>query len=321
MDSKLSLSFFVFLLLVVTISSSSVQAADQLQEFITPILTYWKSVLPQTPIPATIERLLHPAAETENYSFEVEKAPTIYISYKSAATENQMQNDRNAQLFLKRSITPGTKMVLDLTGTTSSPPFLSLKDSMAAPFSSGKLPEILGLFSIQRGSLKAAAVRRALAECEEPPLDGESKRCVTSLESMVEFIEAELGDGDVRIVETAVARGGLVSGRQEYVVGSAGPRLLRAEGVVSCHSEPYPRALYYCHATKHIEIYKVHMLGANGIVVDAVMTCHTNTSAWNPDYIGFRMLRVKPGTEPICHFMPQGNLIFALLSKKANLMS
>ncbi|KAK8938864.1 BURP domain-containing protein 3 [Platanthera zijinensis] len=321
MDSKLSLSFFAFLLLVVTISSS-VQASDQLQELTSPIQTYWRSVFPQTPIPSTIEQLLHPAAETENYSFQVEKAPTLFISYKTAATENQIQNDRNAQLFfLKRSITPGTKLALDLTGISSAPPFLSLKDSMAAPFSSGKLSEILGLFGIQRGSLEAAAVRRALAECEEPPLSGESKRCVTSVESMLDFVEAELGGGDIRIVETAVAGGGIVPGRQEYVVGPAGPRLLRAEAVVSCHSEPYPRAMYYCHTTKHIQTYKVYLLGSDGVVVDAVMTCHTNTAAWNPGYIGFRMLKVKPGTEPICHFMPQGNLIFALLSKKASPMS
>ncbi|KAK8938863.1 BURP domain-containing protein 3 [Platanthera zijinensis] len=297
----------------------TISVEAELQEFITPTLTYWRSVLPKTPIPSTIQQLLH--AEKENYSFPVERPPTFFISYKYAATENQIQNDPNARLFfLKHNINPGTKMVLDLTGATSAPPFLSHEQSMAAPFSSGKLADILGLFSIERGSLGAAAVRRALAECEDPPLDGESKRCVTSVETMLDFVEAELSGDDVRIVETAVAGGGSVAGRQEYVVGPAGLRLVRADAVVSCHLEPYPRALYYCHTTKHIETYKVHLLGSDGIVVDAVMTCHTDTSTWNPGYVGFMLLKVKPGTEPICHFMPQGNLIFALLSKKAGIM-
>ncbi|KAK8938862.1 BURP domain-containing protein 3 [Platanthera zijinensis] len=314
-SSILPLLFF----LMVTINSAYAEQQHR-HELMEPILTeyYWRSVLPQTPIPATIEQLLHSAGNPK-YSFQVERAPTVFISYKSAATEYQIQNDSNAQLFfLKDGINPGTKLVLDLTGITSAPPFLSLKDSLAAPFSSGKLFEILGLFSIQSDSLEAAAVRRALAECEEPPLDGESKRCVTSVESMLEFVQAELGGGDVRIVETAVAGGGIVWGRQEYTVGPAGPRLLRAKAVVSCHLEPYPRALYYCHKTEHIEVYKVQLLVSDdGTAVDAIMSCHIDTSAWNPRYIGFRMLKVKPGTEPICHFMPQGNLIFTLLSKKA----
>ncbi|XP_028547493.1 BURP domain protein RD22-like [Dendrobium catenatum] len=171
----------------------------------------------------------------------------------------------------------------------------------ATPFSSTKLTEILGLFNITWGSLEAKAIQQTLEECEEKPIEGEIKHCVTSLEAMVDFVKAEIGNRDVNVIETTV-KGGvhqLVVPKQE------------AKALVSCHPESYPKAVYYCHKITNVEAYKVHLLGSNGVVVDTAAICHIDTSAWSPHYLGFKILKVKPGTEPICHFLPRGHLIFA----------
>ncbi|PKU68407.1 BURP domain-containing protein 5-like [Dendrobium catenatum] len=301
MDSLL-LAIFV---LMVTSAHAAIQNATSAQ-------TYWRTMLPQTPIPSSIQEVLRQAKEMK--SFDIERAPTVFISYKCAASDAQIHNDPNVPLFfLKSSLKSGTKKTLDLTKIISTPPFFSAERAEATPFSSSKLSEILNIFSIERDSAETVAIQRTLAECEEPPLDGERKRCVTSMEAMVDFIKAELSSRDVHVVETTVT-GGVP--RQEYVVGVKGARRVRAEALVSCHPEPYPRAVYYCHTTSNIEVYKVHLVGANGVAVDAVATCHIETSTWDPNYAGFKMLKVKPGTEPICHFLPLGHLIFAGLSKK-----
>lgn len=162
------------------------------------------------------------------HPFELKRAPTFFISYKCATTEKQIHEDPNTALFLlKDSLKPGTIMTLDLTKNTLTPPFLPVKKAKATPFASTKLPEILSFFSIGHGTAEAIAMERTLAECEELPLEAERKRCVTSMEDMAEFIEAELGSRDVLAIETAViGDDDEVPPRQKYVVGAEGGRLM-----------------------------------------------------------------------------------------------
>ncbi|KAH0467990.1 hypothetical protein IEQ34_003023 [Dendrobium chrysotoxum] len=250
-------------------------------------------------------------------SFKFERGQTlfkIFGCYRCIENETPTHNDPIAQLFfLKDSLNLGTKMTLELTKSISMQPFLSVEMAKATPFSSTKLTEILGLFNIARGSMEAIAIQQTLVECEEQPLEGEIKRCVTSVEAMAEFVKAEMGNRDVHVIETTVEGGGdhQVVPRQVYLVGSKEDTHVEAEALVSCHPVPYPRAVYYCHTITNVEAYKVHLLGSNGVVVDTVAICHLDTSAWAQNYVGFKMLKVKPGTEPICHFLPRGHLIFA----------
>ncbi|PKU68409.1 BURP domain-containing protein 3 [Dendrobium catenatum] len=304
------MDFLLFAIFIFMLTSSHAAVRES-----TSAQTYWQTILPQTPIPASIQELLR--SEKEVKSFELERTPTFFVSYKCATNEKTIHNDPNAPLFfLKDSLNLGTKMTLDLTKSISAPPFLSVEMANATPFSSTKVTEILSLFSIKHGSAEDIAIQRTLAECEELPLDGERKSCVRSMEAMVDFVEAELGNRDVQVFETAMADvGDPVVAEQEYMIGQKEVKHIEAKALVSCHPEPYPRAVYYCHTAKNIEAYAVHLYGANGAAVDAVATCHTDTSAWDPNYVGFKMLKVKPRTEPICHFLPQGHLIFAGLSK------
>ncbi|PKU87946.1 BURP domain-containing protein 3 [Dendrobium catenatum] len=250
-------------------------------------------------------------------SFKLERGQNNVKSfgcYNCINKETQTHNDPIAQLFfLKDSLKVGTKMTLELSKSISMHPFLSVEMAKATPFSSTKLTEILGLFNITWGSLEAKAIQQTLEECEEKPIEGEIKHCVTSLEAMVDFVKAEIGNRDVNVIETTV-KGGvhqLVVPKQVYLIRSKEDMHVEAKALVSCHPESYPKAVYYCHKITNVEAYKVHLLGSNGVVVDTAAICHIDTSAWSPHYLGFKILKVKPGTEPICHFLPRGHLIFA----------
>ena len=52
------------------------------------------------------------------------------------------------------------------------------------------------------------------------------------------------------------------------------------------------------------------MLGRDGTAVDAVAVCHADTSGWNPKHVAFQVLNVKPGTVPVCHFLPQDHVVW-----------
>ncbi|KAI0524347.1 hypothetical protein KFK09_003714 [Dendrobium nobile] len=283
------MDFLLFAIFILMLTSSHAATREA-----TSAQIYWKALLPQTPIPASIQELLYP--KNEMNSFKLERGQNNVKSfgcYNCINKETQTHDDLIAQLFfLKDSLKVGTKMTLELSKSISMQPFLSVEMAKATPFSSTKLTEILGLFNITRGSLEAKAIQQTLEECEEKPIEGEIKRCVTSLEAMADFIKAEIGNRDVNVIETTVKGG-------------------EAKALVSCHPESYPKAVYYCHKITNVEAYKVHLLGSNGVVVDTAAICHIDTSAWAPHYLGFKILKVKPGTEPICHFLPRGHLIFA----------
>ncbi|RRT43844.1 hypothetical protein B296_00047354 [Ensete ventricosum] len=229
--------------------------------------------------------------------------------YNYAATETQIHDDPNVALFfLEKELRPGAKMNLHFTKTTSGgASFLPQKEADAIPFSSAKLPQILDHFSVKPGSAEAEAMKTTLQECEEPAVRGERKYCATSLESMVEFSMSSLGTRDVMAVSTTVAKA--VTPRQQYTV--TGVKELAGSNLVACHPEAYAYAVFYCHATATSKAYTVGLLGADGVGAEAVAVCHTDTRAWNPNHVAFKVLKVTPGSVPVCHFLPEDHVVWS----------
>jgi hypothetical protein len=233
--------------------------------------------------------------------------------YTYAASETQLHDDPSVALFFQETdLRPGKKMTVQFasTGTTGTK-FLPRSEAEAIPFSSQKVPEILARLSVDPDSVEAAEMAQTLRDCEAPAAKGEKKACATSLESMVDFATASLGTRHVRAVSTVVAKEG--SPKQEYTVTG----VERAAGgtdddgrAVACHAEPYAYAVFACHLTRQTRAYSVSMLGRDGTAVDAVAVCHADTSGWNPKHVAFQMLNVKPGTVPVCHFLPQDHVVW-----------
>ncbi|XP_078156531.1 BURP domain-containing protein 3-like [Carex rostrata] len=231
--------------------------------------------------------------------------------YQSAATEEQLQYNRQTMLFfLEQDLHPGSKMNMQFEKTNAAAKFLPRSEAESIPFSSKKLPEIISQFSVQPGSDEEEAMKETLRECEDPVSKGEKKMCATSLESMVDFSIANLGTRNVEAVSTTVHSKNKTP-KQEYTIIASGVKNLAQDKLVVCHQQPYTYAVFYCHLAKPTKGYTVKMTGKDGTVVDAVAVCHVDTSSWNPKHVAFKLLNVKPGTVPVCHFLSQDNVVFS----------
>lgn len=279
-----------------------------------PAQVYWHTTLPNTHMPTAITELLSSGEGTSGGSTVGEsKSSTIIgpLVYTSAATEKQLHDNRqNNFFFLEQDLHPGSKMNMQFQKTNSKAKFLPRSEAESIPFSSKKLPEIINQLSVQPGSDEEEAMKGTLRQCEDPVLKGEKKMCATSLESMVDFTVANFGTKNVKAVSTTVHSKDETP-KQEYTIVASGVKNLAQDELIACHQQTYAYAVFYCHLTKSTKGYTVKMTGKKGTVVDAVAVCHTNTSAWNPNHVAFKLLNVKPGTVPVCHFLPQDHVVFS----------
>nr|KYP53974.1 Dehydration-responsive protein RD22 [Cajanus cajan] len=235
--------------------------------------------------------------------------PHSPFDYNYAASDNQLRDHPNVALFfLEKDLHHGTKFNLHFTHTLNvDATFLPRKIADSIPFSSNKVSDILNKFSITPGSDEAQTVKNTVSECEERGIKGEEKRCVTSLESMVDFATSKLGNS-VDAFSTEVRKESEF--QEEYRIAGSGVKKLGGEKGVVCHKESYPYAVFYCHKSDSTKVYSVPLEGADGSRVKAVAVCHTNTSPWNPKHLAFKVLKVQPGAVPVCHFLPRDHVVF-----------
>ena len=193
-------------------------------------------------------------------------------------------------------------MAVRFTKTSSAAHFLPHQVAESIPFSSNKLPEILKRFSVKENSAEAQMIQKTIKQCETPAIVGEVKYCARSLESLIDFSTSRLGK-NIRVLSNEVE-----ADIQEYKFGE-GVKMVGEKSVV-CHQLNYPYAVAFCHTLHMTKIYMVPLVGADGIGVEAVAVCHRDTSTWDPKALVFQSLKVKPGTLPICHFLPNGHTVW-----------
>ncbi|KAG9151638.1 hypothetical protein Leryth_001946 [Lithospermum erythrorhizon] len=227
------------------------------------------------------------------------------FSYKYAASEDQLNDNPNVAIFfLEKDLRQGSKMNLQFTKSGNPASFLPRKVADSIPFSSTKVPEILGQFSLEPDSPEAETMKTTIKECEEPGIAGEEKYCATSLESMVDFSTSKLGTR----VEAISTESGEEHEFQEFEF--SGVKKMGNDKAVVCHRQNYVYAVFYCHKTEVTKAYEVSLVGKNGEKVKAVAVCHEDTSKWNPKHLAFKLLKVKPGSVPICHFLPEDHVVW-----------
>ncbi|KAK4277041.1 hypothetical protein QN277_015099 [Acacia crassicarpa] len=228
------------------------------------------------------------------------------FSYIYAATETQLHDDPNVALFfLEKDMKAGHKMKLHFTQSSNQASFLPRELANSIPFSSAKFNDILNRFDIKPESEEAEVMKNTVKECEEAGIKGEEKYCATSLESMVDFTRSKLGN-EVDALSTEAVKD---TRMQEYTI-APGVKEVGEKKAVVCHRQEYPYAVFYCHKTEATRAYTVPLEGADGVRVKAVAVCHTDTSGWNPKHLAFQVLKVKPGTVPVCHFLPQDHVVW-----------
>ncbi|KAL1167935.1 hypothetical protein V6Z11_A05G052100 [Gossypium hirsutum] len=206
--------------------------------------------------------------------------------YQYAASETQIHDDPNVALFfLEKDLHPGATMSLHFTENTEKSAFLPYQTAQKIPFSSNELPEIFNKFSVKPGSVKAEMMKNTIKECEQPAIEGEEKYCATSLESMIDYSISKLGKVD-QAVSTEVEK---QTPTHKYTITAGVQKMTNDKAVVA---------------------YMVPLEGADGTKAKAVAVCHTDTSAWNPKHLAFQVLKVEPGTIPVCHFLPRDHIVW-----------
>jgi len=211
---------------------------------------------------------------------------------------------------LEKDMLPGTKVTMHFMRTTAGfgATFLSRQAASSLPFSSAELPAILNHFSLEPNSFKAQSIAKTLHECETPAVDGETKYCATSLESMVEYTTSTLRSRNVLALSTVMSKEG--APRQQYTIAPSGVKKLIGKDFVACHARKYPYAIFYCHTVQGITAYQASMVGEDGTTMEAMAVCHTIIAG--PDAQGYLSgLQYKPGAVPVCHFLPQDHIVWS----------
>ncbi|KAK9691097.1 hypothetical protein RND81_09G175800 [Saponaria officinalis] len=222
------------------------------------------------------------------------------------------------------------------TNPSTSPQFLPRDEAQSIPFSLSKLDFLLNYFGFSRESSQSKAMENTLRGCEVKPIKGETKFCATSLESMLDFVQDMLGETiRIQVLSTKNLGKSNINVLKNYTIVDA-PKEVYAPKMVACHTMPYPYVIYYCHYQKsESKVFQVSLQNEdhnhsnnddnnddkkNG-GVEAIAVCHMDTSEWSENHVSFKVLGVKPGSSPVCHFFPPDNLVWVPLSSKINMVS
>ncbi|XP_072973187.1 BURP domain-containing protein 12-like [Typha angustifolia] len=212
------------------------------------------------------------------------------------------------KFFREKDLATGTAMPMpDIRDRFPPRSFLPRSISGLIPFSAAA---VRGVFAIPADTAMGRTVAATVAECERPPSRGETKRCATSAEDVIDFAVTVLG-GDV------VARS------TESTEGSKGPILIgEVKGInggkvtksVSCHQSLFPYLVYYCHSVPKVRVYEAEILDVHTKkkINHGVAICHLDTSDWSANHGAFVALGGKPGEIEVCHWIFQGDMTWAV---------
>jgi len=234
-------------------------------------------------------------------------------SHSSSSSSSHSHMDHSVLVFFTpNDLKVGKVMPIYFRRDSSTPPhFLPRDEAKLIPFSASELPFLLQLFGFSRDSSQAKAMEDTLRQCELEPIEGETKFCATSLESMLEFVESMLMTEFRGLNTRQVTK---ISGNhlQNYTIIEE-PSDVFAPKMVACHTMPYPYAVFYCHYQEsESKVFQVSLKSEdNGSeIVKAIAVCHMDTSQWSHNHVSFQVLGIKPGSSPVCHFFPADNLVW-----------
>lgn len=93
-----------------------------------------------------------------------------------------------------------------------------------------------------------------------------------------------------------------------FNITSSIKKLAEQDRPVICHLVPSPQAMHYCRSSVAYKGYVMRLIGKDGTTVNAATVCHHDTVNFKRNILD--LLEVKPGTEPICHFLPQDHFFW-----------
>ncbi|PKU76880.1 BURP domain-containing protein 12-like [Dendrobium catenatum] len=212
------------------------------------------------------------------------------------------------KFFRESSLKKGTVMPMpDIHDRMQPRSFLPRSIAGKIPLSVTAVTEI---FKIPPGTAMAKAVASTVADCERLPSRGETKRCATSAEDMIDFAVSTLGSNvEVRSsTNTKGSKGNILIGE---VKGVNGGNITES---VSCHQSLFPYLVYYCHSVPRVRVYEAEILAVDSKeeINHGIAICHIDTSDWSPNHGAFVALGPGPGKIEVCHWIYEGDMTWTV---------
>ncbi|KAF8390399.1 hypothetical protein HHK36_024925 [Tetracentron sinense] len=211
------------------------------------------------------------------------------------------------KFFRESMLKPGTVMPMpDIRDKMPKRSFLPRSLSSKLPLSTSRVSELKQIFH----SSMESVLENTLAECERAPSRGETKRCVGSVEDMIDFAISVLGR-NVMVRSTENVEGS----KKDVMIGSVkGINGGKVTTSVSCHQSLFPYLVYYCHSVPKVKVYVADILDvkSKAKINHGVAICHVDTSAWSPGHGAFMALGSSPGHIEVCHWIFENDMTWAL---------
>lgn len=250
-----------------------------------------------------------------------EKGVTFSQYTNTTSTSNQASSTHSGS-FVKKGVEPGkffresmlkegnVMIMPDIRDKMPERSFLPRSISSKLPFSTSELPELKEMFHACDNSTMERVIVNALTECESAPSQGETKRCVGSVEDMLDFAISVLGH-NILVRTTENVNGSKNNVMIGKVRGINGGKVTKS---VSCHQSLYPYLLYYCHSVPKVKVYEVDILDAEKKVEinHGVAICHIDTSVWSQGHGAFVALGSSPGLIEVCHWIFENDMTWTI---------
>lgn len=215
------------------------------------------------------------------------------------------------KFFREKMLRQGTVIPLpDIKDKMPPRSFLPRSILTKLPFASSKLNELKSVFRVSDNSSMDKMIVDSLSECERAPSQGETKRCVGSLEDLIDFATSVLGH-NVTVRSTENLNGmnkNVMVGQVSKVNGG------KVTQSVSCHQSLFPYLLYYCHSVPKVRVYEADLLDTNtkAKINHGVAICHLDTTAWSPTHGAFMALGSGPGRIEVCHWIFENDMTWTI---------
>ncbi|KQJ98109.1 BURP domain-containing protein 12 [Brachypodium distachyon] len=212
------------------------------------------------------------------------------------------------KFFREKELVAGNRMPMpDIRDKMPPRAFLPRDISRKIPFEPNAVSEVFG---VPLDSAMGKAVASTVAECDRAPSQGETKRCATSAEDIVDFAVEMLGN-DIVVHSTASPAGSGGDIRLGSVTGVDGGKVTRS---VSCHQSLFPYLVYYCHSVPKVRVYAAEIMAVDSDqkINHGVAICHLDTSDWSPAHGAFVALGGKPGETEVCHWIFEGDMTWTV---------
>lgn len=249
-----------------------------------------------------------------SFSGYVDKKGVSFAGYAQSAPEGGKLVNKwveEGKFFRESMLKDGTVMKMpDIKDKMPKRSFLPRVISSKLPLSTSKLAALRETFEAKENSTLERVMMNALGECERPSSPSETKRCVASVEDMIDFTVSVLGD-NVAVRTTENVNG---SGKRVVIGPVRGINGGKVTKSVSCHQSLLPYLLYYCHSVPKVRVYEADILDleSKGKINQGVAICHLDTSAWSSGHGAFLSLGSGPGLIEVCHWIFENDMTWAV---------